>query len=109
MSTVPSRKHGPRHGACEPIVIGHAQPLEPGRAQLVERLGQLRDAVVADQLGLDRVRLALEREHGPGDRLVREIESSKVAEIARHAPPSRSRQMHSDGQRRAHARDSASR
>ena len=46
-------------------------------------LGQHRDALVADQRGLDRIRLPLERQDGPGDRLVRQVEPG-----ARPEPPS---------------------
>ena len=95
------RRGASTHGAGEASLIERPQPVQPGRLQLLERLGQLRDAVRADQLGLDRVRLALELEHGPGDRLVREVEEDRLAHARRR------RQMSSDGQRRAHAITSA--
>ena len=104
MSTVPSSRTFHDDGAREARLVERAEPLQPGRPQLLERLGQLRDAIGADEPGLDRVRLALEREHGPGDRLVRQVERDRQD---RRSHSRRSRQMFSDGQRRAHASSSA--
>ncbi len=97
----------PRDGSGQSVLIEHTQPVEASRTQVLERFGQHRDALVADEHSLDRIRLPLERQDGPGDRLVRQVEPARLDPSRCHER--RRRQMHSDGQRRAQAIDSASR
>ena len=94
----------PRDGARQARVVECAQPLQPGRLAIPRASRSAAGCHGADEPGLDRVRLALELEHGPGDRLVRQVERDRQD---RRGHSRRSRQMFSDGQRRAHASSSA--
>ena len=73
MSTVPSSRTCHAIAPASPPV-DYAKPGLCLCAERLERLGEGRDPVGADDRRLDGVRLALEIEHGPGDRRVREVE-----------------------------------
>ena len=94
-------RHGARRGPSSSNVPSQSSPAACNSSSVSVSCGMPSDA---DQPGLDRVRLALEREHGPGDRLVREVEQDRQD---RRSHSRRSRQISSDGQRRAHASSSA--
>ena len=69
----------PRHGAGEPDLIRRPEPFERCAARssssVSVRAGMRSSPINA---GLDRVRLALQREDRPGDRLVREVEPAEA-------------------------------